>query len=199
MPSLADLLTPWGELRPQPAFDWQGPAGALPVAVAKFYRDVGPWGAVIYESVGPVGLTINTGGNPVCVPPLHKLWAQQDGYAWSRNPDNLLPGWRENWLVVATKGADPLLFDRDDGRILIASAGVGKAGWQPRAFAEDLESAFGGIATVANALTALGDDAFDEDFNLRPESRERVRTRLAQFLGSPDVMSRMLEAWRWYE
>jgi hypothetical protein len=144
-------------------------------------------------------LTINKGGNPVCVPPLHKLWALQDGYAWSRHPDHPLPGWRANWLVIATEGADPFLFDRDDRRILVASAGMGKAGWQPRVFADDLESALGGIATVANALAALGDEAFDDDFNLKPESRDHVCTRLTQFLGSTEMMSRMLSAWRWYE
>jgi hypothetical protein len=144
-------------------------------------------------------LTINAGGNPVCVPPLHKLQALQDGYAWSRNPDGPLPGWRTNWLVIATMGADPVLFDCDDARILVASAGTGKAGWQPRVFADDLESALGGIATVANALAALGDEAFDDDFNLKPESRDHVRMRLTRFLGSADMMSRMLAAWKWYE
>lgn len=54
-----------------------------------------------------MGLTINAGGNPVSVPPLHKLWAQQDGYAWSRNHDNPIPGWPAHWLVVAQEGANP--------------------------------------------------------------------------------------------
>ena len=199
MQSLATLLAPWGALRPQLPSDWEGPPDALPNEVAAFYRDVGPWGEVVYENVGPVGLTINKGGNPVVVPPLHKLWWRQAGFAWSRSPEVPLPGWRSNWLVIAKEEANPFIFDRDDGRVLFAFAGMGKAGWQPRTFAEDLASALGGIATVANALAALGDDAFDEEFNLKPDSRDYAHSRLTDFLGSAAGASEMLAVWEWYE
>ena len=198
MQSLIELLAPWGTLRPQSPADWQGPPDSLPDEVATFYRNVGPWGPVIYESVGPIGLTISKGGNPVVVPPLRKLWRSQAGFAWSRSPDVPLPGWRPNWLVIATEGANPFIFDRDDGHVLFAFAGMGKAGWQPRIFAEDLAGALGGIATVANALATLGDDAFDPEFNLRPQSRDYAQTQLAHFLGSADQASEMLAVWEWY-
>ena len=196
MQSLVELLAPWGALRSQPLADWRGPPHALPDMVAAFYRDVGPWGAVVHERVGPVGLTISKGGNPVVVPPLSGLWGLQAGYAWSRDPDVPLPGWRPNWLVIATDGANPFMFDRDDGRIHFAFAGRGAAGWQPRLFAHDLVSGLGAIATVANSLAELGDDARDDDFDLRPESREYVRGRLAGFLGSADRASLALESWK---
>lgn len=198
MQSLVALLAPWGALRTQPSGEWQGPPDLLPDEVARFYREVGPWGAVIHESVGPIGLTINTDGNPVEIPPLNKLWWGQAGFAWSRNPDVPLSGWRLNWLVIGEEGANPFIFDRNDGRVLFAFAGMGKAGWQPRIFAEDLTSAMGGIATVANALAALGDDARDEEFNLKPDSRDYVHRQLASFLGSTDKASEMLAVWKPY-
>ena len=198
MPSFADirpLLAPWGALKPQPASDWQGPFPLQPVIV-ELYREVGPWGEVFHESVGPVGLTINTGGNPVDVHPLHKLWARQDGYAWSRNPGNKLEGWPEHWLVIAQEGALPFIFDRNNGEVLFHHTGMGH--WNaPRLFAPDLATALGAIATVANALAELGDDALDDSFALKASSQEYIRNRLADFTGSLEQARDMLTAWEW--
>lgn len=198
MQALTPVLIPWGELRPQPASDWEGPAGLLPEAVAQFYLELGPWGETVHESVGPTGLSIDAGGNPVHVPPLRKLWGMQAGYAWSRNPEDRLPGWPDDWLVVAMEGANPFIFDRKDGRVHFAFAGMGKAGWQPRTFAPDLPTAIAAIATVANALASLGDAAYDEDFNLAPGTREHVEAELASFAGSMERAKEMLAAWEWY-
>ncbi len=193
---LRPLLAPWGRLQPQPASDWQGPF-ALPAIVEAFYREVGPWGETWHASVGPVGLTINAGGNPVDVPPLHKLWARQDGYAWSRNPDNPIAGWPAHWLVVAQEGANPFILDRNDGSVWFDLAGGGNYD-DPSRFADDLPTALGAIATVANALAALGDDALDDTYELKPESRVQVSRALAAFTGSAASAEDMLKAWRWY-
>ena len=62
---IRQLLSSWGELRAQRANEWQGDALQLPREIADFYEQIGPWGPVIYESVGPVGLHFSAGGNPV--------------------------------------------------------------------------------------------------------------------------------------
>jgi hypothetical protein len=172
MPSfdqIRPLLAPWGALKPQPASDWEGPF-ALPEVIADLYREVGPWGDFHGTSTSPDGLSIDTGGNPVSVPPLRRLWAQQDGYAWSRNPGNRLDGWPEHWLVIAQEGGLPFIFDRNDGSMLFHSTGMGH--WNaPRRLAADWATALGAIATVANALAELVDDALDESFELKASSR----------------------------
>jgi hypothetical protein len=200
MPSFADirpLLAPWGTLKPQPATDWTGPF-ALPEAIADFYAEVGPWGEVYNPAYGPSGLTINTGGNPVEVCPLQRLWARQDGYAWSRNPDNTLSGWPEHWLVIAQEGSLPFIFDRESGEVLFHFTGMGH--WKaPRRFAPDLATALGGIATVANALAELGDDALDDSFALKASGREHVTGRLTAFTGSSQQARDMLTAWEWHK
>ncbi|MCR6477371.1 hypothetical protein NU688_14515 [Variovorax sp. ZS18.2.2] len=200
MPSfdqIRPLLAPWGALKPQPASDWNGPF-ALPEAIAEFYREVGPWGDLHDASDSPDGLSINTGGNPVSVPPLHKLWARQDGYAWSRNPANRLDGWPEHWLVIAQEGGLPFVFDRNDGSVLFHFTGMRH--WNaPRRFAPDLATALGAIATVANALAKLGDDALDETFELKASSKVYVAEQLAAFTGSAEQAREMLAAWEWYE
>lgn len=196
MPSFADirpLLAPWGKLKPQPPSDWAGPY-PLPEIIADFYREVGPWGDVYYESVGPVGLTIAAGGNPVEVHPLRKLWARQDGYAWSRNPENTLEGWPAHWLVIAHEGSLPFIFDRNDGSVLFHYTGMGH--WNsPRRFAPDLPTALGAIATYANALAELGDDARDETYALKPSSDDYIEEKLAAFVGSAEQARDMLMAW----
>lgn len=193
---LRPLLAPWGHLKAQPASDWQGPF-PLPAVVEAFYLEVGPWGETWHASVGPVGLSINAGGNPVDVPPLHKLWARQDGYAWSRDPDHPVPGWPDHWLVIAQEGANPFILDRNDGSVWFDMAGRGHFN-DPSRFADDLPTALGAIATVANALAALGDGALDETFELKPESRAQVARELAAFTGSDATAQGMLEAWQWY-
>lgn len=49
---IRQLLLPWGELRPH----------ALPQEIADFYAQIDPWGEIIYESVGPIGIGLCVGG-----------------------------------------------------------------------------------------------------------------------------------------
>lgn len=157
---LRTLLHPIGTLRPQPASDWTG-AGVLPGDIARFYEEIGPWGEVHHESVGPVGLTLTVGGNPVCIPPLHKLESLQAGYAWSKDPQDRLDGWDDDWLVVAEQGGDPFIHERSTGHILFAFHGAGS--WRPVFFARDLATAFGALAAFATAYLALEESDFVDD------------------------------------
>lgn len=190
------LLEPWGELRPQPASDWLGPI-PLPDVVARFYEHIGPLGPTIYESVGPVGLTIDVGGNPVCIPPLRKLWDLQAGYRIHGITREAIPGWNPDWLVVAEQGGDPFILDCAHRTVLFAWHGAGA--WSPRLLAPDLPTAFGAVATVGNSLAALGEEARDDDYNLKDASRRFVTEQLGNFLGSQAAAEKFLHAWGWYE
>ena len=106
------LLSNWGELRAQDASLWKGDENTLPKEIADFYAQIGPWGEVIYESVGPVGITLSVGGNPVCIPPLGRLFGLQAGYAWQSDPDKPFDNWPGHWLVIAEQGGDPFIYDR---------------------------------------------------------------------------------------
>ncbi|NUO78106.1 MAG: hypothetical protein HOQ32_19120 [Lysobacter sp.] len=194
--SIRPLLAPWGELRAQPASDWQGEF-ALPQALLDFYSEVGPWGGVHHAAVGPVGLDLPCGGNPVSIPPLRHLWSRQAGYRWHGLSGERLPGWKDAWLVVAMEGSHPFIYELDSGRVLFDLAG---GAWDPRPIADDLATAFGALATVAQAYAALGEQALDEDCALRPQACARVRDALAEFLGQGRAAAdALLQAWRWYE
>lgn len=191
--SIRTLLQPWGELRSQPASDWNGGI-PLPAVVADFYRELGPWGPTFHAHTGPVGLDINAGGNPVNVPTLRRLWGMQGCYRWHGLTGERLPDWQERWLVVGFEGSNPFILDMDDGTIHFDLAG-GKP--TPQLFAPDLATAFGAIATVANTLGELGEDAYDEGFELVGTARGQIVDRLARFLAGTFDADRMLEAWRW--
>lgn len=59
---IRQLLLPWGELRPQDRSQWQGKPHALPQEIADFYAQIGAWGEIIYESIGPIGIGLCVGG-----------------------------------------------------------------------------------------------------------------------------------------
>jgi hypothetical protein len=192
--SLQTLFEPFGELRSQPESDWRGQT-KLPASLLDFYREVGPWGATYHENIGPVGSTLSVGGNPVCIPPLHKLENFQAGYAWSKSPSEALPGWRPEWLVVAEQGGDPFILDIVTGEVLFAFHGAGA--WAPKPFAPDLLTAFGSLATVAQAHCLLSDEAFD-DCELTEEGRNQITLSLANHLGDRQQAESMLSAWQYY-
>lgn len=186
-----------GELRSQPASNWQGDAGQLPAEIARFYEQIGPWGEVIYESVGPVGLHFSAGGNPVCVPPLHRLLDLQAGYAWESDPDQPFDDWPGHWLVIAEQGGDPFIYDSQTGQVFFAFHGAGH--WSPRLFAPNLYTALGGIATVADIHERLPEEELNLDDGLTPQGRARVLAALSQFTHDPNLAQAMLDAWEYYE
>jgi len=194
--ALCTLLAPWGELRPQPASDWQGPI-PLPAALADFYAQVGPCGETYHAQVGPTGVSLDIGGNPVDIPPLHKLWQRQAGYRWNAVSGERIADWCEQWLVVADQGADPFILDTASGEVLFAFHGAGT--WQPKLLAATLQTAFGGLATMANAMAELGDDAFDDTGELLATARAAVAASLASYLGSAPQAAQFLDVLEWYQ
>lgn len=193
--SLRRHLGRWGELRSQPASNWKGEF-PLPAVLAEFYERVGPWGETIREKVGPIGLMLEVGGEPVCIPPLHKLRDLQAGYRWHGITGERLPEWKEEWLVVAEQGGDPFILEISSGRILFDVHGSGT--WNPQFFAPDLETAFIGLAIVADTMDRLGEARLDESFDLTPAARKEVVASLAAHLGSEAKAGEMLATWNWY-
>lgn len=180
------LLEPWGELKPQSVDEWAGEY-ALPNTVRDFYREV-----------GPVDLDIDCGGNPVNIPALERLWELQAQYRWHGRTGERLTDWKDEWFVVAQAGGDPFILDVVTGQLFSARHGFRE--WSPVLFADDLMTGIGSIATVGNALSALGEDAYDETFELLPSSREAVTNALAEFLGRDwGKSAAALRAWEWYE
>jgi hypothetical protein len=192
--TLKTLLEPFGTLQPQRATEWNG-ADELPAAIADFYAYVGPWGETYHERVGPVGCTLPTGGNPVCIPPLYKLARLQEGFAWSGTAEKRLAGWDASWLVIAEQGGDPFIFEKSSGTVLFAFHGEGS--WRPRLFAKDLLTAIGAIAVVATAFNSLNDEDF-VDCEPTAEALASIEHQLTDSLGSLEMANTMLAAWEYY-
>jgi hypothetical protein len=183
MEAVRRALRHWGELRAQPISDWSGEI-ALPLSLGD-----------LYQQIGPMDLSIAAGGNPVQVPRLSDLWARQACYRWHGRTGERLQGWKEEWTAIAFEGSNPFIFDAITGAVYFAMAG-GPASIQH--FADDPITALGAIATVANALCALGDDAYDATLELKREMRKRVANELDVFFDGQIDAERMLGAWQWY-
>lgn len=195
--TLKQLLALSGQLQTQPATDWTGDI-PLPQVLADFYANVGPMGKTYYANIGPVGLTFNVGGNPVCVPPLAKLWKLQAGYRWHGLTGERLADWQDYWLVIAEQGGDPFILDTLSNEILFAFHGAN--GWAPQLIAPNLAAAIGAIATVANTLDALGEAAYDDDTGeLTSASRLAVTDGLASYFNDKATAQIFLSTWQWYE
>jgi hypothetical protein len=194
MSTLKKLLAPWGKLKSQPASDWKGEF-ALPAPIAAFYAEIGPLGETIYEKVGPVGVNIDLGGNPVRLPPLYKLWDLQMGYRTHGITKERIADWPDDWLVIAHEGANPYIFKLSDNQIYFDLAGSGK--WQPKWLAADIATAFGGLATLANAMAALDEDSDFDDFEMMPAAREKCVAQLAKFLGDAEKAQAFVATIEW--
>ncbi|WP_199770834.1 hypothetical protein [Achromobacter sp. AONIH1] len=189
---IRDQFLRFGDLRPQGAGEWRGPF-PLPPALAEFYAEVGPLGPVVYEHVGPVGVTIP--GTALGFVPLAKLWVRQAGYRWDGNSGERLTDWPEDWLVIADQHADPLILEMSTGRVLYALHGAGR--WDAQWLAPDLRTLAAVLAAVGGVHEDAGDDLCDDEGELRPRHREAAVRAAAAVLGGDEAARAFFDLLEW--
>lgn len=136
------LLAQHGPVESQPSTDWMGDI-PLPAAVQRFY-----------EEVGPMDAAVEAHGDAYFFPRLASLWDIQAGYRYHALSGQPLPGWDEDWLVVADHGGDPFLFSQATGAVLMAL----KEGevWRTQSLFTDLVEMAAVLATLGNVARAGG-------------------------------------------
>ena len=164
------LLALHGDVGPQSPADWTG-SFAIPPAVERFYREV-----------GPANITIKVHGSQYFLPSLAALWKFQAGYRWNGLSSEPIEDWNDDWLVVADDGCDPFIFARSSGVVLHAYHGEGE---------RDAREMFPDLNTMAACLAQLGaivlesrDEYMEEDCFIRPAFRALALARLEELLGS---------------
>ena len=130
------LLAQHGPLESQPPTDWMGDI-PLPPAVEHFYAEV-----------GPMDVAIEATGDAYFLPRLASLWDIQAGYRYNALSGNPLPGWDEDWLVVADHGGDPFILSLATSEVLLAKKGA--AAWDPRPLFADVVEMAAVLATLGN-------------------------------------------------
>ncbi|WZB70902.1 hypothetical protein WJ968_00675 [Achromobacter xylosoxidans] len=189
---IRDQFLRFGDLRPQGAGEWRGPF-PLPPALAEFYAEVGPLGPVVYEHVGPVGVTIP--GTALGFAPLAKLWVRQAGYRWDGNSGERLTDWPEDWLVIADQHADPLILEYVHRCVLYALHGAGR--WDAQWLAPDLRTLAAVLASVGGVHEDAGDDLCDDEGELRPRHREAAVRAAAAVLGGDEAARAFFDLLEW--
>jgi hypothetical protein len=158
--------------RPQSPNDWRGDF-PLPSAVAEYFAEL-----------GPVDVCIHAYGNPYFLPSLAKLWAHQTGYRTHGVTHERIPDWDDDWLVIADEGGDPFIFSRASGAILHAYHGAGV--WEPTEMFDSLVEMATTFAIIGDIVASVGDALTDDDSLILPCYRQEARTRIGEFLHSPE-------------
>jgi hypothetical protein len=177
------LLARHGIVQPQPPSDWTGPF-ALPQAVERFYREV-----------GPVDLFIRSYGNGFSLPGLARLWPHQAGYRWNGLTGEPVADWQDDWLVVADQGGDPFILSQSSGVVLHDVHGRGV--WEPGELFPDLNTMAACLGQLGAVVASAGQDFTDEDCRIRPEWRDMALAGLRLLISSPTSAESVLSALDW--
>ena len=177
------LLSASGTVRSQPPTDWSGPF-PIPPEVERFYREV-----------GPADVCVESYGNPFFLPSLAKLWECQAGYRWNGLTGEPLADWKDDWLVVADQGGDPLILSRSSGAVMHDEHGRGV--WEPGELFPDLLTMAACLGQLGAVVAAAGEGFTDEDCRIRPEWRDEAVGGLGRLLGSPRAAESVLRSLGW--
>jgi len=187
MPASADkarsLLARHGKTRSQAASAWTGDF-ALPPAVERFYREV-----------GPVDIEVEGLGNACFLPSLAGLRALQVGYRWHGETGKRLSDWPDEWLVVAYEGGDPFIFSTKENKILLAEHGQGA--WDPEEIFDDLNTMAACLAALGSVIRGAGESIWDASFGVRPKFRQAAAREIAPFVGSAEGADTVLGLLGW--
>lgn len=100
---------------------------------------------------------------------LTQLIGLQEGYRWGAERIRL-PGWQDNWIVVASMDGDPFIVDtsRDTTAVLWARHGIGS--WEFREVASSMREFIEALVRLERVLLdEYDEDVFDDDSVLLPD------------------------------
>lgn len=177
------LLEPFGQLAPQNALNWDG-SFELPPEVNAFYREV-----------GPLDLDIPSYGNNYFMPRLADLWRYQVGHRFDGGNGDRIQDWDDDWLVIADCGADPFIFSRSSGAILLAEHGAGP--WEPHFIFANIFEMGAALAIVGSVVAAAGRSLTNEKGYILPRCRANALTGLVEFAGSMSAAKNVLGQLGW--
>jgi hypothetical protein len=177
------LLSLHGPLQSQPPSEWSGPF-ALPAYIERFYREV-----------GPLDVCVPSYGNSFFLPSLSRLWPFQAGYRWNGLSGEPIPGWKDDWLVVADQGGDPFILSRSSGVVLHDQHGRGA--WDPSEIFPDLETMAACLGQLGAVVVSAGEGFTDEDCRIRAEFHAEALAGLRRLVGLPMDAKSILEALGW--
>jgi hypothetical protein len=131
---------------------------------------------------------------PWYVPSLAKLWDLQAGYRYNAETNERDAEWKDNWLVVASEGGDPYIFDTNTGIILHDVHGQGV--WDPKPLFEDLGEMISAFAALGGIRSRVGEGLTD-DYGVRSQLLHQATSALQLILGNHERAITVLERLGW--
>jgi hypothetical protein len=115
-----------------------------------------------------------------------ELDAKQVGYATDASTGKRVPSWKETWMVIGDASADPIVLERDTGKVLIGPHGTGS--WMLRPMAPTLQAFFEGLgAWLELRETRFGGSLTDENYVVRSEVIDAIRETIGPIVGTECV------------
>ncbi len=180
-----ESLSKHGTCKQQISEDWNGNF-ELPDKLHDFYC-----------SVGPINININGYGNPYHLPSLKELWNQQAGYRYNGITNERIPHWQDNWIVVASEGADPFIYNCDDSKIYYAQHGAGN--WNVTELFASIEEMVVCLSVIGEVVNLADDDFLDDDFLINRQWVEKCSEKLNTFISSKEKVEFILDQLGWGE
>jgi hypothetical protein len=171
------------QLQPQLVSDWNG-SFPLPEPIVDYY-------AVF----GPVDTEIDTYGNPYFLPSLANLWSLQAGYRYDGRSHTSLPGWNDDWLVIAEAGGDPFICSRTTKQVAFAEHGIGT--WKPDWVFDNLEQMVTSLLILGSVRRVAGADFTDSESYVKVSHYAEALRQLTNLLPSVQTATDLLALLGW--
>jgi hypothetical protein len=103
--------------------------------------------------------------------------------------------WDDDWLVIADEGGDAFIFSRISDVILHAYHGEGRlAAAQMFGTLVEMATTF---AIIGDIVVSAGRGLTDDDSMILPRYRQAARTRIGEYLGSPERANAIVSSLGW--
>ena len=168
---------------PQDVNLWQGDF-PLPETVKEYYRDFGAF-----------NINIDSYGNSFFLPSLERLWKCQNGYRFHGLTNERIEDWKDEWLVIADQGADPLIYSINTENILFDYHGQGK--WEPGELFSDLPTMVNSLLILGEIVVNTGEDFTDKNGYIKQSFIVSAKENLRHILKLEAEVETVLDTFGW--
>ncbi len=110
-----------------------------------------------------------------------KLIEFQEGYRINGVTKEREKLWHENWLVIGSSNADPLIYNADNGNVMFDRHGSGN--WNPVTLFSNIDEMYKCLLALSKIVSEADEDLYDDDFNIQPKNIETMKGTILDVMG----------------
>ena len=105
----------------------------------------------------------------------------QMGYQCHGLTNEKLIGWNENWIVLGSSNADPLIYCISTGEVLFDRHGSGV--WNPRPLFTNLNEMFQCFSRISELVESTGENFLNDQLSIRSEYVHAIKNIIFDLFG----------------